>query len=219
MQRDFPVLWMGINAATNLSAVESGQTEEELRLTHRRGESAAVWASLITTLVCDLCLNAPPHNRKHSRMEIRAVLATFPVISATSALENNVSAIGWTPYMYECLLTVDEDPEWEGDRILAAQVRWHLIMGNKYRVKEKPIVSPPSETGVLLLSLEAQLRNLRASLTTGIIHYCIIMMYYCVTRIIVHGSTLNPYPQRDALGVPDYRRPESLHKVLEASTS
>lgn len=37
------------------------------------------------------------------------------------------NALGWSPFMGECLLTLTTSPEWEGDQILATQTRCALV--------------------------------------------------------------------------------------------
>ena len=60
-------------------------------------------------------------------LEKRTILATYLMTSWVSHSFRKSDALRFTPFMHECLRTLEAQPEWEGDRMLAAQVRCQMV--------------------------------------------------------------------------------------------
>lgn len=65
---------------------------------------------------------------ERSMLERRAILTTFMMTSWTVNSFRRSNAIKWTLHMDECLRILEQQPEWESDKMLALQVRCQLII-------------------------------------------------------------------------------------------
>lgn len=73
-----------------------------------------------------------------------------------------LDALAWTPYMDECLHILSEQPEWEGDDLLVAQVKVQLIVDQLVRAtSQSPDGIPPS---YVLSVLRTQLHSVKTQL-------------------------------------------------------
>ncbi len=84
-----------------------------------------------------------------------------------------MDALRWTPHLDGYLSHLMEEPEWEGDTVLAAQVRFHLIMEEIGHSPWQPSGmtqggSPPAFPSSYVKALRAQVQDARRSLTSEI---------------------------------------------------
>ncbi|KAH6842671.1 hypothetical protein B0I37DRAFT_314639 [Chaetomium sp. MPI-CAGE-AT-0009] len=143
----------------------------------------SLMASLAQSLVFDLSLNKPPSEsyissclrtplhppaKEKTLEERRAVLACFLVTSQISQSIKRIDALAWTPHMDDCLQTLSQQREWEGDDLLVAQVKVQLIADQVTRAASQSADGIPP--GYVRSSLRTQLQNMRAELPVHLQH-------------------------------------------------
>lgn len=75
-----------------------------------------------------------------------------------SNLLHTVDPLRWSPYMEECLQTLLRNPEWEGDKLLAAQIRFHLLIDQ--------IALVPVETRAISINaFQSQIQEIQRNLS------------------------------------------------------
>ena len=143
-----------------------------------------MWAGLAVSLAMELSLNkATPGEgayfcylsvwsqhkstakRERTMLERRAILATFLMNSWVTNSFRKGDSMKWAPYMDECLRKVESEPEWDGDKMLALQVRCQLVTE---QVSDSPWSRELSDDGgkkgapdYFIKSLTMQLRDVR----------------------------------------------------------
>ncbi|CAF9905139.1 MAG: hypothetical protein GOMPHAMPRED_003053 [Gomphillus americanus] len=158
---------------------------------HQRKQAAFfnMWAGLAVSLALELGLNKatlgegayfcylsvwPTHKsaakRERTMLERRAILATFLMNSWVTTSFRKGDSMKWVPYMDECLRKVESEPEWDGDKMLALQVRCQLIIE---QVSDSPwsrdLLDDGTKKGApdyFIKSLTMQLRDVRAKTNT-----------------------------------------------------
>ena len=80
----------------------------------------------------------------------------------TSHVMKRVDALTWTPYMGECLESLSQQPEWDGDELLVALVKHQLLVEQLTRA----VWQSSDDVAPLFLpaALRSQLNDLRSQL-------------------------------------------------------
>lgn len=114
--------------------------------------------------------------------------------------------------MADCLATLSERPEWEGDQVLAAQVRIQLIVDQVAESGYTPASKLPSYyvPSALMLPVE----TIKRELPPGLENNNLVRIQLVYTEIVVLENALSrtPYVPNE----PDLRRYEILGKTASA---
>ncbi|KAK4155624.1 hypothetical protein C8A00DRAFT_41809 [Chaetomidium leptoderma] len=159
----------------------------------------SVVASLAKSLVFDLglnkipsepyfsaCLKVPYHPppKEKTLEERRAVLACFLLTSQISYSIKRLDALTWTPHMDECLQSLSQQREWDGDDLLVAQVRVQVIVEQLTRAaSQTPDGIPP---GYVLSTLRTQLQSTKAQLPLHLQQNDTILSHIAYTELAIH---------------------------------
>ncbi|KAK0644202.1 hypothetical protein B0T16DRAFT_417319 [Cercophora newfieldiana] len=188
----------------------------------------SVLASLVKSLVYDYCLNKPPRAavtavclrekaenlppKEKSMDERRAVLACFFITSQISHTMKRIDALVWTPFMDECLELLSRQPEWEGDVLLAAQVKIQLLTEQLTRaIWQSPDSVAPAYFST---ALRSQLRDLKSQLPAHVVQNPIIISNFLSLELsIVESMDMKPGGQSSY--APNLQRFESLEASLQ----
>ncbi|KAL2126720.1 hypothetical protein VTI74DRAFT_348 [Chaetomium olivicolor] len=190
----------------------------------------SVLASLAKSLVFDLGLNKIPTEsyisaclktsfhpppREKTLVEKRAVLACFLLTSQISYSIKRLDALAWTSHMDECLQALAQQREWEGDDLLAAQVKVQLIAENLNRATaQSPDGIPPN---YVLSALRAQLQSTKAQLPLHLQQNDTILSHISYTELAIQEVAM----ARSKTGLepglaPDMQRYEAMEGCLSA---
>ncbi|KAL2864261.1 Zn(II)2Cys6 transcription factor domain-containing protein [Aspergillus lucknowensis] len=151
-------------------------------------------------------------------MEVRrAVLACFLITSIISTSMQITDALRWTPFMDECLETLEEQQECLNDEILAQQVRLQLVT---QELNSGPLAATLNSTHALpafyLRSMHAQLQSGQPRLAPDSQSYRILLLHHHYTALILNEATTltkNPLDSRSL----NFQQLEHLHACLEAT--
>ncbi|KAL4862495.1 hypothetical protein BDV12DRAFT_190377 [Aspergillus spectabilis] len=127
--------------------------------------------------------------------ERRAVVACFFITSIISTFVQRSESLRWTPFMDECLQSLEEREECPYDAILAQQVRLQLITDKlnsgpyhgSLTATPNPIQAPPA---FYLHSMHMQLRDAQARITPESPHHKILLLHHHYTSLTLHESAL-----------------------------
>ncbi|KAK4165643.1 hypothetical protein QBC43DRAFT_315583 [Cladorrhinum sp. PSN259] len=191
-----------------------------------------VMASLAKSLVFDLglnkipsepyiayCLKSPvfPPPREKTQDERRAVLACFLVTSQISHSLKRLDALNWTPHMDECLITLSQRREWEGDDLLAAQVKVQLIIEQLNRfTAQSPDNTPPY---YYVSALHTQLQTIKAQLPNHLQQNDTLLSIISYTELAIHEVTFTKPRGMPNTVIPDMQRYEAMESCLSAIKS
>ncbi|KAK0616755.1 hypothetical protein B0T14DRAFT_568333 [Immersiella caudata] len=188
----------------------------------------SVLVSLVKSLVFDFCLNKPPReaalsiclrnkteplpSKEKTMDERRAVLACFYITSQISHVMKRVDALAWTPYMDECLQLLSRQPEWDGDVLLAAEVKIQLLTEQLTRAIWQ---SPDSVAPAYFSSaLKSQLRDLQSQLPAHILRNPTIRAHILFLELAIVES-IDIKPGGQASHAPDLQHFETLEASLQ----
>lgn len=108
-----------------------------------------------------------------------------------------IDALAWTPHMDDCLQTLSQQREWEGDDLLVAQVKVQLIADQVTRAASQSADGIPP--GYVRSALRTQLQTMRAQLPLHLQHNDTIHSHIYYTELAIHEpaisepkSTFNP---------------------------
>ncbi len=95
-----------------------------------------------------------------------------------------MDALRWTPEFDNYLSKLMDEPEWEGDRVLAAQVRCHLIMEEMTHSQWAPGSMSRTDSGSsfpssYIKALRAQVQDARRSLSSEVANNG-TLPYFCL---------------------------------------
>lgn len=200
-----------------------------------------------STLLCDLGLNRPiptaPPNRSlfedairessvaryltmissvRSLEEKRAFLGCFFLSSAMVAFFRKTPIVRYSPYVEECLQSLDEAGEHPNDQIAIALVRLQIIFE---RILESPWHDKVNFSGVssstifIMNSLQGQLKQYRKDLPPALKGNVIILMHYHAAESALYELGLTKKQSQAINGGPQFRRPEVLYACLQANKS
>ncbi|KAL1838213.1 hypothetical protein VTJ49DRAFT_2940 [Mycothermus thermophilus] len=202
---------------------------------HIKGDKPvlSVMASLAKSLVFDLglnkvpsepyisaCLKTPfhPPAREKTQEERRAVLACFLLTSQISYALKRLDALTWTPHMDECLLALTQHREWDGDDLLAAQVKVQLIVEQLTRATaQSPDGVPPN---YVLSALRSQLQSHKAQLPPHLQQNDTILSAISYADLAIHELSMTrpgPSPMPTSL-MRDMHRYEAMSASLAAAS-
>ncbi|KAH8651094.1 hypothetical protein BX600DRAFT_473069 [Xylariales sp. PMI_506] len=126
--------------------------------------------------------------------ERRAVLGCFLITSIVSTFIRRTDGLRWTPYMSECLQTLDELKECPNDEILVQQVRMQLIIEKaKTRKQYEEAMGPIDDvnaTTLYLAKLQSQLGAIKTELLSSSQTDKILLLHLYGTELeTAHFST------------------------------
>ncbi|KAL2265989.1 hypothetical protein VTJ83DRAFT_5341 [Remersonia thermophila] len=203
---------------------------------HIKGDKSilSVMASLAKSLVFDLglnkvpsepyisaCLKTPfhPPAREKTQEERRAVLACFLLTSQISYAIKRLDSLTWTSHMDECLVALTQHREWDGDDLLAAQVKIQLIIEQLTRAAaQSPDGVPPN---YVLSALRTQLHNHKAQLPPHLQQNDTILSAISYADLAIHELAMtrpNPAPAPASSLMRDMQRYEALEACLTAAS-
>ncbi|KAL4875850.1 hypothetical protein BJY04DRAFT_210974 [Aspergillus karnatakaensis] len=127
--------------------------------------------------------------------ERRAILAAFFITSIISTFVQRSVSLRWTPFMDECVKSLEEEKECPFDEILVQQVRLQLITdmldSSPYQggltSTPSPIKAPPA---FYLQSMHAQLRSVQSQILPDNQHHKIILLHQHYASLTLHESAL-----------------------------
>ncbi|KAL4860534.1 hypothetical protein BDV12DRAFT_191654 [Aspergillus spectabilis] len=154
--------------------------------------------------------------------ERRAILACFFIASFMSTFVQRSVSRRWTPFMDECLQSLEEQKECPLGAILVQQVRLQLITdrldSSPYQggltATPSPIQAPPA---FYLQSMHAQLRSLQSRIPPDNQHYKIILLHQHYASLTLHKSALTNAAVLSTNM--NFQQLEYLYACIEASKS
>ncbi|KAF3760361.1 hypothetical protein M406DRAFT_109448 [Cryphonectria parasitica EP155] len=155
-------------------------------------------------------------NTARTMEERRTVLAFYVWTSMSSQMVRRENAIRWTPFMEQNLRAIIETPEWEGDSILATQVRCALVgqqmtdlaIQQAYRAGESRIPM------YFHNSLSAQLEDIWRTLPANLVQNEAVLLSLYGAEVAVHDLASNFDPSLDNVDI--IKRLDALQKCLKA---
>ena len=79
-----------------------------------------------------------------------------------------MDGLRWTSHLNDCLNYLNENPEWQGDQLLAAQIRIQLLIDQAAADCQTPGMPPYYQLSALTSPVEAVKKQI-AHLTPGIL--------------------------------------------------
>ncbi|KAL5333796.1 hypothetical protein BJX70DRAFT_45511 [Aspergillus crustosus] len=154
--------------------------------------------------------------------ERRAALACFYITSIISTLVQRSVSLRWTPFMDECLKSLEEQEDCPYDAILVHQVRLQLITDSLdstlyqggLTATPNPIQAPPA---FYLHSMHTQLRGIESRIRTDSPHYKILLLHRHYASLTIHESALTNAAVLSK--TVNFQQVESLYGCLHASKS
>ncbi|KAK0709299.1 hypothetical protein B0T26DRAFT_678741 [Lasiosphaeria miniovina] len=137
----------------------------------------------------------------------RAVLACFLITSHISFILKKIDALNWTPEMDESLQILSEQPEWEGDEMLVAQVKIQLVFEQLTRAtRESP---DDGVSASYLFALQSELQTIKAQFPAHVQQNDVVKGFvYFTEHAIQEMASLKPKISKSI--APDLRRYEAL---------
>lgn len=201
-KKPFMSLWTNIAVAI----------AQDLGLTATRGESSFMYAKKFSTP-----RSRVQPSKERTMEERRTVLALFVWCNMASQMLRRENTLPWTPHMGEFLRILVEQPEWEGDRVLAIQVRCARVTEQLTSVLIQQALNVESQTPLYFIkALDAQLQDICRTLQepASILNNESVLLQMYATEANINELALNFEPSTSNGDV--INRLERLHRCLKA---
>ncbi|KAK2596075.1 hypothetical protein N8I77_013582 [Diaporthe amygdali] len=158
-----------------------------------------------------------PQTKEGTMEARRTLLALFVWCNTASQMLRRDNYLRWTPHMEESLRLLIDQPEWEGDKTLAVQVRCAIISEQLNELLIQQALKGDNQTPMYFIkSLDAQLQEIWRTLpeTTATPRYDTIHLHMYATEVIINELAINLPPSTNHTDV--INRLERLQKCLKA---
>ncbi|KAL1856394.1 hypothetical protein Daus18300_010766 [Diaporthe australafricana] len=239
-----PLLWVSVMACTTRSTKEAHVIGDKIRHivsdkvvrqphSHKKENPfISIWTGIGVSIAHDLGLTALKvetpftfmkkfafHGMKTPQSKERTMEARRTILALASQMLRRDNNLRWTPHMEESLRLMMEQPECEGDKTLAVQVRCALISEQLNDLVMQQALSGVSQTPLYFIkSLDGQLQevwrtlpNLTSSSRDG--HDTVLLHMYA-TEVIINELALHLPPSTTSSD--ETSRLERLQKCVKA---
>ncbi|KAJ4389579.1 hypothetical protein N0V93_007050 [Gnomoniopsis smithogilvyi] len=156
------------------------------------------------------------HSQEHTMEDRRTILSLYMWTSMLSQLVRKDNSLRWTPFMEESLRMLVERPEWEGDMILATQLRCTLVAQQITDIYlQQALLGQEMRIPMYFQqSLTAQLGDILRTVPASVAQHEAVLLHLYSTDLSIQELALDFGPQANAIEA--IKQLESLQKCLNA---
>ncbi|KAK4238699.1 hypothetical protein C8A03DRAFT_14872 [Achaetomium macrosporum] len=176
---------------------------------HRPQAEASKMAFITNNASCD-----EPAAGESPAEARRAVLGCFVVTSIIATSQKRLEPLTWTSYFEDCLEQLAQQPQWLGDTVLVAAVRYQLVVNQIVQILRKPHDSniPLSYVDALRL----QIYNIRREIPEELATNEILATQILQADLLLHETALQSLSAASTSSSPDLQRHTALSAQLDA---